>query len=891
MRRLTTAAALLVCAAALAVETAPAGQPAPAPAPAGPKVLVTTLENGMDVILAERHAAPVCTVQVWVRCGSMTEENLLGAGVSHYVEHMLFKGTQRRGVRQMDREIRAAGGDHNAYTATDRTVYHVTLPSRNFDVALDCLADAVMHSKFDPGDCEREREVIIKEIARGEDSPGDAFYKHIRRVLYKRHPRRHPVIGYRNLFEKITRDELVGYYRKHYVPNNMIFVAAGDFDNREVLAKVRKTFKGFARKRHIPPRMPAEPLPASPRSLTVRDHHFSTARLMVAWPTVSITSPDMYPLDLGAMILGSGRTSRLHKRLVEKEKLAYSVSAGNYTPESRGFFEITARLEEKNVKRVLEIIAEEIEKLRTGSIDPAEIKRVLARSRARDVFRRETVDGLAAELASDFFLTGDAHFGTHYYRRLSKVKAPEVNAALRKYLLPSRRCQVVALPEEKPATSTPAGAPKRKPEKQKVVRVALPAGARMLVYERHDDPIVAVSAVFLGGLRFEPAEKNGVSDIMAKLLPRGTKRYGAEKLAEVVAESGGSLSGYGGRNSFGVSAKFLSSDLELALGLVAEVLTSPTFPQEEVAKRKRHTLARIRQRRESPWAMNELLLDRLLYAPHPYSHRTTGTKASVERLTRADLAAFHRKFCRPDNMVICVAGDVSPRRAEELVRKHLAKFLTPRAEKFVPPAVAAVPELKAARRETQLRPRSKQAVVSLAFRGVSLKDEDRFALRVMRSVLGGMGSRLFNELRDKRSLAYAVGCYLDQGLDPGAVVFYIATKPSQVETSLQAFWREIDRIRSEPVSDEEITRARNSIIGSTVRHRQRSDSIAQGLAYDELYGLKAESFFTEHRKIGKVDKKDVLRVARRYLDKKNYVIAITRPPTDAEEQKDEHKEK
>ncbi|MHC4913882.1 MAG: M16 family metallopeptidase [Planctomycetota bacterium] len=400
----------------------------------------------------------------------------------------------------------------------------------------------------------------------------------------------------------------------------------------------------------------------------------------------------------------------------------------------------------------------------------------------------------------------------------------------------------------------------------------------MLVYERRDDPIVAISAVFLGGVRFETPEKNGVSDMMGKLLTRGTENFSAEQLDEIVAEHGGSLSGYGGRNSFGVSAKFLSADLPLAVKLTAEVLARPTFPAEEFEKRRTRTLASIRQKQESIWAVNEMLLDRLLYAPHPYARQASGTEESVKKLARDDLVAFHRRFCRPDNMVICVAGDVAPERARQLVIEQFGDFLKPREKPFVPPKVPAIPELKGGRREEQPRPRAKQAMVTLAFRGLSLRDPDRFALGALRAVLSGMGSRLFDELRDKRSLAYSVGCYTDNGLDPGGVVFYIATKPSQVETSLDAFWREIRKIRSEPVSDEEINRARNSMLGAQVRRRQRISSIAQGLAYKELYDLKAESYFAEHLEIVKLTKKDVLAAAKRYLDEKNYVIAITRPP-------------
>jgi len=874
---LTAATMLALAVPALAAEEkAPKGK-------AEPTVLVSRLENGMDVILAERHASPICTVQVWVRCGSMTEENLLGAGVSHYVEHMLFKGTARRKTHEMDREVRAAGGSLNAYTSTSRTVYHMTLPSSGFDVALDCLSDAVMNSTFPPGECKREREVIIKEIRRGEDSPGRVFYRYASRLLYRRHPRRHPVIGYLPLFKKLDRDDLVGYYRQHYVPNNMVFVAAGDFDAARTLEKVKRAFKDFARARYIAPRVPSEPLQVAPRSLTVRDAHFSEAQLMVAWPTVSFADDDMYPLDLAADVLGRGRTSRLHRRLVEKEKLAFSVSAGSYTPESRGFFEIRARCEEKNVPRVLEIIDEEIAGLKRGGILPREISRILARNRARAVFRRESVDGLASELAGNFLLTGNVNYGRIYRRRLARVTGKQASSALSRYLIPDRRSLLIVLPgqepdkpageEKEPAPAVPGRIPA---DGRKVVSSQLPGGARLLVCENHEDPVVALQAVFLGGARFEPADKVGLSSMMAAMLKRGTRRRSADELAETVAATGGSLSSWGGRNIFGVSGKFLREDLELGLQLTAEVLAEPTFPEDELAKLRQRRLAGIRRREKSLAALNGMLRNRLVYAPHPYSRRTTSE--STRGISRADLSGFHKQFCRPDNMVLCVAGDVTPRRARALVLKHFAGFLKKPEQPLTAPDVPGIPALKGAVRKEEERALFRQAVVSLCFRGVNVADEDLYPLTVMEYVLGGMGGRLFSELRDRQSLAYSVGCYLDNSLDGGAIVFYIATKPSEVDKAIKAFWKEIDRLRDEPVGKEELRRAVNNIIGRQVRRRQSIGRVAQELAWKQLYGLKAEDYFSQHLKYRKVSREDVLRVARKYLDKRNYVIAITRPP-------------
>ena len=872
-----------------AVQAGRAAPPTPMPVETvlidRPGLLLARLANGMDVLLAERHAAPVCTVQVWVHAGSITEDTMPGSGVSHFVEHMLFKGTSRRGPRQMDREIAAAGGGDNAYTSLDRTVYHITLPAKSFDVALDGLADAVQNAAFDPVECEREREVIVKEINLGEDDPGRVFGRYIGALQYREAPERHPVIGYRPIFEKITRDQLVGYWRRMYSPGNLVFVAAGDFDARSTLKKVQAAFAGFERRPFVEPAVPAEPPQASPRELRVRDSHFRDARLYISWPTVSIAHPDMYPLDMGAMLLGGGRTSRLHRRLVEQEKLVYSIGAGNHTPVRGGFFSIYANLDEKNVDKVLAVIDEEMAKLFSGPIDAADMRRVIARHRAQEVYGLETVDGLAGSVGEDYFTTGDVDFSSKYLDRLDQVRGEDVSGTLRRYLLPQKRNLLVVLPG-KPGTDSSGAASQSRPASSpsstaqpapKVEHVALPGGGKLLLYERHEDPIVAVSAVFMGGVRFEPAGKNGVSDLMASMLTRGTASHTSEEIAEILEASGGSLSGYGGRNSFGVSAKFLSRDLPLALRLVNEVLSTPTFPEDEFQKMRTRVLAGIRRRSEDIEETHALLQQKMLYAPHPYSLTAEGSEESVKSLTRQDLAKFHDEYCRPDNMVLCVAGDFDSAEVRKAVLEQFAGFLKDRPDKLSLPGVKPVPSLAGCRSEVQKVPGAKQAILSISFRGVDVRSPDRFALEVMRSILSGMDGRLFGELRDRQSLAYSVGAYLEMGVDPGAVVFYIATEADKLDRATAGIRAEIRRIKSEAVPTEELDRARNQIVGSEARRRQSIAVICQDMSYNELYGLGAEASLSRIAEIEKVTPADVQRVAARYLTEESCVMATTKP--------------
>jgi zinc protease len=848
-----------------------------------PKTLVRILENGLTVILAERHTAPVCNLQVWVRCGSLTEGKLTGAGISHYVEHMLFKGTKKRSLGQMDRDIRRAGGNHNAYTSLEQTVYHVTLPSRNLHIALDCLADAVMNSAFDAEECVKEKEVIIKEINRGRDNPGWAFYYSISQLRHQRDPRRHPVIGYRNIFEKITREQLVAYYQKHYIPNNMFVVAVGDFDAEKTFKQIGEAFKDFQRKEYLPISIPRDPPQASPRSMTVRNGLFQEARVMLSWQTVAMSSPEMYPLDMAAAVLGQGRTSRLHRRLVEKEQVALSVSASNHTPSVPGYFSISARCQEKNVEKVIALMEEELAKLISGGIEKTELQRVKSRLAASEIFQRESVRGLASSLGHDFFSTGNINFSRHYRKRMDKVQAPEVVTALKKYILPFTRSRMVGLPAKDPtAKPVKEGGPGNKTAHGQIIHKTLPGGCRLLIYPRSADPIVAISAVFLGGLRYEDPQLSGLSNMMAKLLTRGTKKFSSEQLAEIVADSGGSLHGYGGRNSFGVSAKFLARDLELGLKLTAEVLSNPTFPKEQLEKMRVQSLAGIKRRKERLWTVNDMLLDSSLYQKHPYSQRSMGNAKSVSKIKQTDLVEFHRRFCRSANMVLCVAGDVTVNEVLKLIEKHFSQLLRPRKDLFAAPQVSSPTAITGIIRRSQGMANINQAMVMLGFRGPDLNNDDRFALQGLKVVLSGMGSRLFVELRGKQSLAYAVGCYNDFGLQTGGVIFYIGTKPEQVPQALAAFQKEIATIRNTLVSDEELQRAKNSMLGHQIRRRQSISSIAQGLAYKELYGLQAESYFGENEKIEALTKEDLQAAAKRYLDPKNYVLAITRPFTKEE---------
>ncbi len=309
------------------------------------------LDNGMTVILQENHRSPVVTIQAWVGAGSVTEGEFSGSGISHFVEHMLFKGTERRTVGQIGQEVKEAGGTTNAYTGNDKTVYHITFHGEHFDKALDIMADVLMNSTFEPEEVEKERAVIVKELGMNRDAPFRRLYRMAINTAYAVHPYKDPVIGYENLLRGLPRDDLVTYYERYYVPNNIIFIVVGDFKADEALPKIRDAFSGFERKSITPATVPQEPMQKGIRE-RVEEFDITVAQSMMGFHGPSLHSEDLYPMDVLAIALGGGDTSRLYKELREKRGIVYTISAWSATPRDPGMFWITGSFEPENYEAV-----------------------------------------------------------------------------------------------------------------------------------------------------------------------------------------------------------------------------------------------------------------------------------------------------------------------------------------------------------------------------------------------------------------------------------------------------------------------------------------------------------------------------------------------------------
>ena len=841
-----------------------------------------TMDNGLKVILKENKTTPVVALQIWVKVGSADERDE-EAGMCHFIEHMLFKGTEKRAVREAAREIESLGGTINAYTSYDQTVYHITIASRFAETGLDILSDAIQHSTFDPLEFEREREVILEEIRRGEYDPSKRLFKQTMATLYQQHPYRRPVIGYPNTIRSIQRNQMVAFFKKWYAPDHMILIAVGDFDTEEMGEKVRRAFNMF---QPSPERLPLrikEPEQEEVRS-TFSHGNFKETYLQIVLPIPSARDEDIPALDVLSQVLGRGEPSRLVQKIKLEKGLVHSIHAFSYTPKDPGPFIIGATLPAENVGRTLEAILEEVNRLTIEGMTAEELHRVKGIIESELIYDRQTVQGQAMKIGFYEVTAGDVRFEKEYMRRIALLQNEDIQRVLRKYFKNHRLSVSILAPAEKidlfKNLSLKSILEKVKldgvlvEKKSPVFKTDLDNGIRLIIKEVPSVPIVSIQVSFLGGVRFEEESQNGINHFISVMVTKGTKHQNSLEIAKKVERMAGSLNGFSGNNSFGLAFTFLSQHFEDAFHLLTEVIRQPSFDQGEMEKRRRLILAFIRQQEDDLGGLVFKLFRKTLYKKHPYRMDTLGTLDSIQRLTQEDLKEYYQSIVIPENMVLTVVGDVDQKKVLHAVKKGFGDL---KRDSLRLHSISQEPPLQK-KRQAEIIKVKEQAHFILGFLGVPFHHPDSDALTVLDAALSGQGGRLFRELRDKESLAYALDFMAHSNLDPGYIGVYMGTHPDKLETAIEAVQRELKKVKEEGLTEEEVDRAKKYLIGNFEIGLQTNGAQANQMSLDELYGFGFDHYQKYPQKIQKVSKEDVNRVAKKYFNPEAYVITIIRPP-------------
>jgi len=626
------------------------------------------LPNGLTIVVQEDHSAPVASVQAWCATGSIDEDEHLGAGLSHILEHMLFKGTKTRSTNVIAQKIQDVGGYINAYTSFDRTVFWIDVPKDGIATALDVLADAMMNSTLPPEEYQKEQEVIRREFAMGLDDPDRVVGLRLFATAYQRHPYRFPVIGEIEIYNQLTHEQVMQYYKTRYVPNNLTFVVAGDVDAEKVRQQLTEFFKAYPEKSLKPLFIPEEP-PQLGRREVHEEFATELTHLSLAWHIPEVTNPDVPALDLLSSILGDGRSSRLYRRVREEAGLAYRISAFSYTPGDPGLFGIDATLDPKKREAAEQLVLRILDEVKQAGVTTEELMKAKKISLSHHLGALTTMRGQASDIGSNWLLTRNLNFSRDYLDAAQKVTLDDIKRVAARYLTNENLTVVSLNPKGSLLAKTEAAKPVGVGEVQKF---ELSNGLRLLVRQDARLPLVAIGAVFRSGLLAETPQTNGITRLMAKVLLKGTKTRTAEQIANQIEAVGGSISSEAGNNSFAVSLDITKPDVKLGVELLSDVLLNATMPEEAIAREKEVQIAAIKQDEEQLTTVARNILRQALFTQHPYALRANGSVDSIQRLTRKDLLEFRDRYVVAKNGVIFVFGDVKAAEVKQLFEQALA---------------------------------------------------------------------------------------------------------------------------------------------------------------------------------------------------------------------------
>lgn len=889
--------------------------------PASSEVQKTVLSNGLVVLTKEVHTAPIVSSFIIYRVGSRNEE-LGQSGKSHFLEHMLFKGTDRYRKGEIDLITLRKGGANNAFTDEDFTGYFFNFASDRWQVALEIESNRMTNNTLAPEEFAPEKQVVIEELKINLDSPWGALRQEVWATAFKAHPYRNPVVGWLQDLEYATAADMEAYYRRFYQPNNAILVLVGDFDTETTLARVRELFEVIPRGPEPPPVRLVEPPQLGEKRVVVKKAT-NLERLLMVFHAPAIAHPDSYALQVIATLLSRGKTSRLYQRLVEKEQAVTFAEASFEEAKNPTLFSIAAELRPGyRLAEVERAILEELARLQAEAVSEAELEKAKNLIAAEFILQNETTLSQAILLGVAEALLDHTYLDT-YLERIRQVTSADVQRVAQTYLVADKRTigwlvsaesspaavelSTLAVPtptEVEPWVANAArgrfGRLRRVAEKKKPAKAAVEAtpvrfelrpglvgeqrvlanGLTLLLAENHNLPAVALAAVVKAGSRYEPDEKAGVAVLTGRLLAEGTTTRSALEIATAIEQVGGALNSSAGYEASFVSATVLKKDFDLGVELVRDLLLNPTFPEERVARERTRQIAEIKSAQDRPQTVASWTFNELVFAGHPRHRPSLGYAETVSQLSRDDLVNFHRRYFVPNNTLLAVVGDIS---IEEAWKKLAAAFGAWEPRKVEPPTLPTL--------QRQEKPLSKyvfmdkeQVNIYLGHLGIARANPDYYALEVMDTILGGgpgFTSRIPGHLRDEQGLAYATFSDItgSAGLDPGRFIAYIGTSPENLQKAIDGLVREIDIVVRESVTQTELEDAQAYLTGSFVFNFDTNGEIARFLLDAELYGLGFDYIAQYPRRIRGVTVEDVARVAKRYLDPENYTLVVVGPVT------------
>lgn len=831
------------------------------------------LDNGQTVVIQEVRNNPIVTIDTWIKTGSIDEDDS-NNGVAHFLEHLFFKGTKNHESGEFDQILETKGAITNAATSKDFTHYYVTIPSKDFDLAMELHGDMMLHPLIPRNEMEKERKVVLEEINKDLVSPTRILQENLNSMMYTTHPYKRKVIGRSDVIETITRDQVLNFYNAHYSPSNMITIVVGDVDTNHALERIKEVFNAEYKKQTKTIYQKESQLTSQQKK--VEYIKTESGYMVIGFRGTPINDNDSYALDVLSTILGDGRSSVLNQVLKEKKRLAFSVDAGNSTFRDDGIFYISANFEPEKCKQVQSAIFDEIKNIQDKGVSDEQLslaKNIIERN---TYYSRESITNIATEIGYTMALTNDIKFYDTYLDKIKSVSKDEVKRVANKYLGENRSAVSIILPES--SKNIPVankiqnlGTAELISESNGTQKYHLSDGATMLYTPNSSNDIIAISIYAKGGQLLDKIA--GTANLTAATMMKGTKNYTSLELSQVLEDNGIKIVPSVGADAFSITVLTTKDEYDKTMELLNEVVNNAIFDDYEIEKVKSDKLSAIKTNKDVPIKQAIEEYRDMIYKNTPYSISSKVLEKNIQNIKKSDIIEYYNKIFNPKNIVISINGNID----KDKTIQDLNKIFEPKADSQTFDYKiydSKIPRITAPRTNTIKMP-TETAWILLGWQtdGV-LSEKDYATLQVIDSILGtGMSSRLFKELREQEGLAYQLGTGYSPNVLRGSFMMYIGTNPATLEKSKQGLFSEIEKLKTEYVGDKELKDAKEKLIGNYVIGLETNLDKASNTGWYEAStrGYEFKEKYVDL--INSVTDADIIEVANKYFND-NYIMSI-----------------
>ena len=841
---------------------------------------INKLPTGQKVIIKEVRDNNIVKIDTWINTGSINEDEKT-SGISHFLEHLFFKGTQKYPTGTMDKILDSKGAIVNAGTSKDFTHYYIQIPSKDFDLALELHSDMLLNPMIPRKELERERPVVIEEISKTKDSPSNRLFDNIYKVLYEKsnHPYKRNVIGNKEIIQNVTREEILDYYNKFYTPDAFTTVIVGDVNKEEALNKVARAFSSKQKAKQVKIKYPKiKPLNKIERIEDTMD--INKSHIMIAFLAPKFSdAKDNYALDVLATMLSSGKSSILNQNLKENKQLVLSISSGNYSQKDSGMFYVYGTFKPIKEKNVENEIISELKKIQNGQFEESQVQKAKNIIKTDTYYSRESISNISDDLGYDFTFANDDTFYENYLKNIDKVTKKDIINVAKKYLTLDKYAISIIKPANfKEISNIKQNNPQKEnkllEQRGNEKKTLLKNGATLITKKKTTNSIIAIDITIKGS---KAIEKKPASAMLAALsATAGTQNYTNSEFANFLDENGIKLGVSSTNDIFAIVIQTTKDNLDKALCALDEVINKPVFSDYEIKKIKERKIQELKGISDNPSSFVFDEFRKLAFLNSIYGQNSEFILKNINNVSRDDIVEFYSKIINPENMSISVVGDIN----EEYITKKLNSIIkeNPNGSKFSFSNYKYNPYHPTKNIETTLYKNEVQANwMTLGYKicGV-LNRKDIATLSVINSILGeGMSSRLFTKLREEKGLAYTVGSSLMTNVLDGAFVAYIGTNENSIEEAKKGILSEIETIKTEMVTTQELNDAKDKLLGKFLLSLETNMDEADLLSWYSALGRNLNAFEEYKEMIKNVSQNDIIETANKYFSKP-YIYTVVK---------------